>query len=361
MEPTEITEKTALDSLAALVAQSEKLMLRLPQDDPHRTQFAGFLDAAKRQFARHISTVCKKNDESSEMDRLVSKAEVSSRLASDMEQFHYRPIGVLESVFTELNGCPRQGSLAPHSRGKIKIRKDLDPKNALRGLKDYSHVWLLFVFHRNTNTKYHPVVAPPKLGGAKLGVFATRSPHRPSNIGLTVAVVDSVDGDTVSLTGVDLVDGTPILDIKPYVPADVILDCKVPEWVAGGGKPAIEQISRVSFTEEAREQLRRSLPRLKFYSTEEEAIAVIEEVLVLDIRTTHMRDKHTRKVYGVCVDTVNVVFEIVEETAAEGAADTATTQAISVIKIEEIPPQKRRKTAGDYVEPPAVSSSTDDA
>jgi tRNA-Thr(GGU) m(6)t(6)A37 methyltransferase TsaA len=348
MEGDEITDKTALQALSNLVSQCETLLGRADPSDPNRVQFAGFLEAAKRQFTRHISSITKEQSSNTETERLAAKSETVASLGHEMDQFQYKPIGYLESVFSELNGCPRQGTLAPHSRGRIKIRKDLDPKNALRGMTDYSHVWLLFVFHRNTNTKYHPVVAPPKLGGAKLGVFATRTPHRPCNIGLTVASIESVDGDTLTLTGVDLVDGTPILDIKPYVPADVIQDPKVPGWVAGGGKPAVEQISRVNFSEEAREQLRKAMPSLKFYRTEEEALKAIEEILLLDIRTTHMKEKHSRKVYGVCIDTVNVVFEVVggksDDTEGESPA-----QEILVLKVEEIPQKnKRRRQSGLY-------------
>ena len=87
------------------------------------------------------------------------------------------------------------------------------------GLEGFSHVWLLWVFHADSGVAIKAKVAPPRLGGTRVGVFSTRSPHRPANIGLTLAKVEEVKGDTVTLSGIDLIDGTPVLDIKPYIPA----------------------------------------------------------------------------------------------------------------------------------------------
>lgn len=87
----------------------------------------------------------------------------------------------------------------------------------------YSHVWLVFVFHHNTNKKFRPKVAPPRLGGkTKCGVFATRTPHRFNNLGMSVVRLESVKGRTLHFSGVDLVEGTPVLDIKPYHPGDMM-------------------------------------------------------------------------------------------------------------------------------------------
>ena len=111
----------------------------------------------------------------------------------------------------------------------------LQPTNSLRGLDGYSHCVLTFVFHRNSNLRFNPLVFPPKLSGKKMGVFSTRSPHRWNNIGLTIAKIDRVEKDTVYLSGVDLVDNTPILDIKPYLHHDSVPDATVPQWVRGSG------------------------------------------------------------------------------------------------------------------------------
>ena len=143
------------------------------------------------------------------------------------------PIGFLESCFMSRNGTPRQSQLVTESRAQLLLRRDLASRESLSGLEEFSHVWVIFEFHLNTNGhkamtehgrfKFKPLVRPPRLGGAKRGVFATRTPHRPNPIGLSLArlldVRPQADGQTALLFGgLDLVDGTPILDIKPFIP-----------------------------------------------------------------------------------------------------------------------------------------------
>lgn len=143
-----------------------------------------------------------------------------------------RAIGVLESCFKEKFGTPRQPRLVPSATARLQIKKEFIPEQSLKGLGDFSHVWLLSWFHLNTNKAFKSTVHPPRLQGATVGVFASRSPHRPSPIGLSLAKLERVEGDTLYLSQIDLVDGTPILDVKPYIPA---YDC-VPD--AKGGWPA---------------------------------------------------------------------------------------------------------------------------
>lgn len=126
-----------------------------------------------------------------------------------------------------------------------------------------------------------------------------------------MAALDKVEDGTIFLSSIDLIDGTPILDIKPYIPAsDSLPSCRVPGWVAGGGDPVVPPLKRVTFSQEANAQLRTLVPRLRFYNTVESVQAAIEDVLLLDIRTTHMRQRHSEKIYGMCFDTLNIVFEI---------------------------------------------------
>ncbi len=127
-------------------------------------------------------------------------------------------IGHIESCYRDKFGTPRQPGLAPSSWARLKIAKEWQPELALQGLEGYSHLWVIFQFHQNTNLRYHAKVHPPRLGGKQMGVFATRSPHRPNPIGLSLVKIEKVEGDSVYLSGVDLVDGTPVLDIKPYLP-----------------------------------------------------------------------------------------------------------------------------------------------
>ncbi|XP_049752915.1 tRNA (adenine(37)-N6)-methyltransferase isoform X1 [Elephas maximus indicus] len=129
------------------------------------------------------------------------------------------PVGYLESCFSAKNGTPRQPSICSLSRACLKIRKSIfnNPEHSLMGLDQFSHVWILFVFHKNGRLSCKAKVQPPRLNGAKTGVFSTRSPHRPNAIGLTLAKLEKVEGGAIYLSGIDMIHGTPVLDIKPYI------------------------------------------------------------------------------------------------------------------------------------------------
>ncbi|MBK9323162.1 MAG: tRNA (N6-threonylcarbamoyladenosine(37)-N6)-methyltransferase TrmO [Bdellovibrionaceae bacterium] len=129
-----------------------------------------------------------------------------------------KPIGYLESCYRDKFGTPRQPGLSPKAWSQLRLRADLQPEQALEGLESFSHVWLIFMFHQNKTARYHAKVHPPRLGGQSMGVFATRSPHRPNPIGLSLVELVRIEGDSLIFAGADLVDGTPILDIKPYLP-----------------------------------------------------------------------------------------------------------------------------------------------
>lgn len=129
------------------------------------------------------------------------------------------PIGYIESCFMAKNGTPRQPSVCSFSRACLKIHKSVfnNPEHSVIGLDQFSHVWILFVFHQNGRLSCKAKVQPPRLNGAKTGVFSTRSPHRPNAIGLTLAKLEKVEGGTIYLSGIDMIQGTPVLDIKPYI------------------------------------------------------------------------------------------------------------------------------------------------
>ncbi|ESP00591.1 hypothetical protein LOTGIDRAFT_112669 [Lottia gigantea] len=131
-----------------------------------------------------------------------------------------KAIGFMRSVFQFKNGTPRQSFICPQARGSITIDKTVynNPHHSLEGLQEYSHVWILFIFNQNNSTFNRAKVRPPRLGGEKLGIFATRSPYRFNPIGLTLAKLDEVKDDTLYVSGIDILDGTPIVDIKPYIP-----------------------------------------------------------------------------------------------------------------------------------------------
>lgn len=127
------------------------------------------------------------------------------------------PIGVLESCYLDKFGTPRQPGLVPSSFGRIRIFPEWQPVDSLQGLGEFSHIWVLFHFHQNHVSSFKAKVHPPRMDGEKIGVFATRSPHRPNPIGLSLLKLERIHDGYIYISGIDIVDGTPILDIKPYL------------------------------------------------------------------------------------------------------------------------------------------------
>ncbi|CAB1436417.1 unnamed protein product [Pleuronectes platessa] len=131
------------------------------------------------------------------------------------------PIGYISSCFSVKNGTPRQPTICGPSRAELRIQPSVfnNPEHALLGLEQYSHVWIIFLFHKNGHLSNKAKVKPPRLNGRRVGVYSTRSPHRPNALGLTLATLDKIVGDTIHLSDIDMIAGTPVLDIKPYIPA----------------------------------------------------------------------------------------------------------------------------------------------
>jgi tRNA-Thr(GGU) m(6)t(6)A37 methyltransferase TsaA len=133
-------------------------------------------------------------------------------------EFSMKPIGVVESCFGEKFGTPRQSGMVESARGRIVFSDEVDDE-ACRGLEEFSHLWLVFLFDQVDEEEARWLVRPPRLGGnEKKGVFATRSPFRPNRIGLSLVKFESIGVGSLEVSGLDLVDGTPILDVKPYLP-----------------------------------------------------------------------------------------------------------------------------------------------
>nr|WP_324256991.1 tRNA (N6-threonylcarbamoyladenosine(37)-N6)-methyltransferase TrmO [Cellvibrio fontiphilus] len=146
--------------------------------------------------------------------------------------FSFPAIGLVHSCFKEKFGIPRQPGLAPLATAEIEMLPPYDDPAAFDGLEGTSHLWVQFVFHANKREQWKPKVKPPRLGGNQsLGVFATRSPTRPAPIGLSVVRFDGLRARQgklfIAISGIDLLDGTPVLDIKPYVPyVDAVADAQ---------------------------------------------------------------------------------------------------------------------------------------
>lgn len=145
-----------------------------------------------------------------------------------VEGFSLVPIGVVRSPWKEKFAIPRQSGLARDVESIVELDRERIPAEALRGLEGVSHVWLLCWFHESVAEGWRPTVRPPRLGGAvRLGVFATRSPHRPNPISLSLVRLLGVEDRCLRVSEADLLDGTPVLDIKPHLawaeqPADAV-------------------------------------------------------------------------------------------------------------------------------------------
>jgi tRNA-Thr(GGU) m(6)t(6)A37 methyltransferase TsaA len=171
-------------------------------------------------------------------------------------QYVFEPIGVVRSPLVERAQAPRQPGVADEASradGRIELYEGRGFEDAVSGLDAWEYAWVLFVFHRNVEQSrgWKPKVQPPR-AEEKVGVFATRSPHRPNPIGMSAVRIERVEGLVVHVRGIDLLDGTPVLDLKPYVPyADARPDARSGWLQPGDPRPAWE----VTFADAATEQL----------------------------------------------------------------------------------------------------------
>ncbi len=210
--------------------------------------------------------------------------------------YQVSPIGYLRSCFKEKFAIPRQPQLAPAARGMLELLPPFDKAEALDGLEQVSHVWLLFVFHQALEAEPRLKVRPPRLGGNRsVGVFASRSTHRPNGIGQSVVKLDRIEAGRLWLSGIDLLDGTPILDIKPYLPyADSLTRAH------NGIAPTPPASIPVLWADLALEQARGHALRLG-----EPLVELIEQCLAQDPRPAYQQPEPERR-YGVRLWDVDV-------------------------------------------------------
>lgn len=206
-------------------------------------------------------------------------------------QYGVEPIGILHSPFDEKFGIPRQAGLAAHAWGEIAFLPPCDDPAMLDGLDGFSHLWLIFLFSGHVTQGWRARVRPPRLGGNReVGVWASRSPFRPNPIGLSLVRLDAVirqPRPRLRVAGVDLLDGTPILDIKPYLPyADA-----QPVARAGYAATAPEPRLSVRFAAQAEAALAGgSVPALR---------ELVVEVLSLDPRPAYRDGAEPGRRYGM--------------------------------------------------------------
>lgn len=213
------------------------------------------------------------------------------------------PIATVRSCFGGKFGVPRQPGLCPSAWGELVFTHAYRNPDLIRGLDGFSHVWLLFGFHGTAENGWHPTVRPPRLGGnERVGVFASRSTFRPNPLGLSLVRLDGIEtradeGTILLLGGLDLMDGTPVYDIKPYLPyAEAVPDAR--GGYATAGIPRLEVLvddaAAVSFGE---------LP--------ERARRVIMEALALDPRPA-VRKEDSDRVFGASICGVDVRFTVAD-------------------------------------------------
>jgi tRNA (adenine37-N6)-methyltransferase len=222
------------------------------------------------------------------------------------------PIGTLYTCFKEKFGIPRQMNLVPAATGCLVFDPAFASMDAVRELEGFSHIWLLFMFHQAMEKPWSPLVRPPRLGGnKKTGVFATRSPFRPNPIGMSAVKLEALEhtgrGPVLHLSGVDILDATPVLDVKPYLPwADAIAGA-----TGGFADRPPEPGLRVSFSPQAEARCQKMSEQIPNLS------AIITQTLENDPRpgyhagSTGNRDR----IYGTQLFDLDVKWQVTKGTA----------------------------------------------
>lgn len=213
-----------------------------------------------------------------------------------------RPIAYMHSDFPTKFGIPRQSGLVESLQSTIVFEPEYRNTDALRGLDDFSHIWLIWQFSEAVRTEWTPTVRPPRLGGnTRMGVFATRSPFRPNSLGLSCVKIlgieqTSENGTVIHVAGADLMNGTPIFDIKPYIP----YSDSIPEALGGFTTNAPNLLLAVDFPV----HLLNTLP-------EDKQLAAID-VLSHDPRPTYQQDAD--RIYGLSFAGYDIRFWVKDNT-----------------------------------------------
>lgn len=219
-----------------------------------------------------------------------------------MQDVNISVIARMKSDFPTKFGIPRQSGLVDALQSTIIFEPEYRNADALRGLEDFSHLWIIWQFSEAVRKEWSPTIRPPRLGGnARMGVFATRSPFRPNSLGLSSVRILGLEhtvryGTVIHVAGADLMDGTPIFDIKPYVPYS---DCHS-DATGGFTDTAGDFILKVDITDE----LLNSIPQSK-----RDAVLGI---LSHDPRPSYQKDPE--RIYGISFGGMNIRFQVSEKT-----------------------------------------------
>ncbi len=218
-------------------------------------------------------------------------------------QHFISPIGKIHSPYKEKFAVPRQANLVPSATAKIELLNEANCDEAIRGIEQFSHLWLLFLFDQHLDKGWTPTVRPPRLGGnERIGVFASRASFRPNNIGMSAVPLLGIEKEKsrlfIHIGSCDLVDGTPIIDIKPYIHyCDAIT-----EAISGFANTAPSTLT-VHFSPLANKQIQAQ--NISYHQ-----IQVIKEVLAQDPRPAYKKDKIDLREYAVHLFEFNVKFHV---------------------------------------------------
>lgn len=217
-----------------------------------------------------------------------------------MQQRHIiEPIGYIKTDFKEKFGVPRQSGLIDSAKGTIIFYKAYQVREAFKGLEDFSHIWVIWQFSESARSGWSPTVRPPRLGGnERKGVFATRSPFRPNSIAMSCLKINSVEFDSnwgplIHVSGVDMIDETPIYDIKPYI----YTDCH-PEALSGFAEKTASRCLEVEISSEISSQM------------PPDALDTILKILAMDPRPAYQSS--SGRVYGMNFSDYEISFIVRE-------------------------------------------------
>ncbi len=218
------------------------------------------------------------------------------------------PIATIHSPFREKFATPRQPGLVSSVTATIELYPDFATPEAVRGLEGFSHLWLIFLFHHTWQKGWKPTVRPPRLGGnQRIGVYASRSPFRPNPVGLSAVKLLSISTEqgniSLEVQGADLIDGTPILDIKPYI----AYGDSIPTASSGFAQEAPDTALEVTFSDQAWQQLNN-------YRSESPGLeTMLTETLALDPRPAYRQKRDDDQEYGVLFDRYNIHWKVAGE------------------------------------------------
>ncbi|WP_295507939.1 tRNA (N6-threonylcarbamoyladenosine(37)-N6)-methyltransferase TrmO [uncultured Pseudoalteromonas sp.] len=221
-----------------------------------------------------------------------------------MSEYQLTAVGHIQSPYKQKFAIPRQPRLVPEAKAKLVFSSDFNREEFVRGLDEFSHIWLLFRFHETADKGYSAMVRPPRLGGnERKGVFATRATFRPNAIGMSAVKLEGIEYKngqlSLLLSGIDLLDGTPILDIKPYLPySDAMTDA-----TAGFADTRPETDMSVEFCDEA-------LAFIEKQTEQPELKAFISNVLKQDPRPAYKKQRDSEQSYGMTLYDFNIRWHV---------------------------------------------------